>query len=240
MIDRVHHAAQGVLLARDAEIALQGVCLLVVVAQTQRRHALQRHLGHADLDVLAAHVLDLRVEVVVVVQVGGALLGRAAHAARVGQGLARRGRIAGQAVFRYRGQRQPLESDGCSPHVLHRTFGRRERPPALPLLHFLVSARFRAGPIPTLRSLWRQAARVRQQKGRTRFPSFIVVRTCGPLGAARAVPVMGLVSARLCQRVPALWPLAVAWAVSGPGRDVPLVYPRIYRCPRFPTGHLIS
>ena len=174
MIDGVHHAAQGVLLARDAEIALQGVCLLVVVAQAQRRHALQRHLGHADLDVLAAHVLDLRVEVVVVVQVGGALLGRAAHAARVGQGLARRGRIAGQRVLRYRGQRQPLESDGCSPHVLHRTFGRRERPPALPLLHFLVSARFRAGPIPTLRSLWRQAARVRQQKGRTRLTSFIV------------------------------------------------------------------
>ena len=165
MIDGVHHAAQGVLLARHAEIALQGVCLLVVVAQTQRRHALQRHLGHADLDVLAAHVLDLRVEIVVVVQVGGALLGRAAHAARVGQGLARRGRIAGQRVLRYRGQRQPLESDGCSPHV---------------------------------------AARVRQQKGRTRLTSFIVSAHGGPLGAARAVPVMGLVAARLRQRVPAL------------------------------------
>ena len=61
-----------------------------------------------------------------------------------------------------------------------------------------VAARFRAGPIPALRSLWRWAVFAANDGGGA-LPvpvAVVVVRTGGPFGSARAVPVMGWVAAR--------------------------------------------
>ena len=81
--------------------------------------------------------------------------------------------------------------------VVVRTVGPFGSARAVPVMGW-VAARFRAGPIPALRSLWRWAVFAANDGGGA-LPvpvAVVVVRTGGPFGSARAVPVMGWVAAR--------------------------------------------
>ena len=81
--------------------------------------------------------------------------------------------------------------------VVVRTGGPFGSARAVPVMGW-VAARFRAGPVPALRSLWRWAVFAANDGGGA-LPvpvAVVVVRTGGPFGSARAVPVMGWVAAR--------------------------------------------